>query len=45
MPIQLEFKILKAMLMAFRGAVCDFLVVGFVQLNDSISAPEISGFR
>jgi hypothetical protein len=45
MPIELEFKILKAKLMALRGVACDFLVVGFVQLNDPISVSEISGFR
>jgi hypothetical protein len=36
MPIQLEFKILKAKLMALRGISCDFLVVAFVHLNDPI---------
>jgi hypothetical protein len=35
MPIQLEFKILKAKLMALGAMLCDFLVIGFVQLNDS----------
>jgi hypothetical protein len=45
MPIQLEFNILKAKLMALRAILCDFLVIAFVQLNDPILAPEGSGFR
>jgi hypothetical protein len=45
MLIQLEFNILKAKLMALRAILCDFLVVAFVQLNDPIFVPEMSGFR
>jgi hypothetical protein len=43
MPIQLEFKILKAKLMAPRAILCDFLIVAFVQLDDPIFVPAMSG--
>jgi hypothetical protein len=37
MPIEFEFNILKGKLMALRAILCDFLVIGFVHLNDPLS--------